>query len=122
MNRKLVNAGDLRHRIAIQERVEEQDSETGDISFVWVTVNDVRGNWSSLPAAKMQVSAKEFEAAAAMQVRKLTRFLIRYLAGIDSKMRVLCNGEAYDIHGVIEDADIGRAYITLSCFVGINAG
>lgn len=120
--KKLLNAGDLRHRIAIQELVEDQDSETGDIVESWVTVNDERGDWSSVPASIVDMSAREFIAAAAVQAETMTRFVIRYRAGIEPKMRLSWRGRVYNIRGVLKDMDSALEYLTLVCSEGPNQG
>lgn len=121
--RKLLNPGDLRHRVAIQEQVAgAQDADTGAVPYTWQTVNDERGNWSSLPAQKLPLSAREFEAAAATQAETSTRFVMRWRSGVVPKMRLVCLGIAYNINGVIEDQDSGRDYMTLSCSAGVNSG
>ena len=122
MSRKLLNAGDMRHRVTIQERIESQDSTTGAISYVWQTINDERGNWSAVPAQKMPLSAREFDAAAATQDQVSTRWVLRWMPGIVAKMRLVCEGVAYDINAPLEDLNTGREYITLSCTAGVNAG
>lgn len=121
MARKLISAGDLRHRVAIQERVTAQDSD-GNLETSWVTVNDQRGNWSSLPAACYPMSAREFEAAGATQAETLTRFVLRFGPDIKPAMRLVHAGQVYDIRGVLPDMAFGRDYITLPCAAGVNNG
>lgn len=121
MPRKLISAGDLRFRVAIQARVEDQDSD-GNIVWAWVNVNDERGNWSCLPAARYPVSAREFEAAAATQAEQITRFVVRFGPAIQPAMRLVCQGTAHDILGVMPDAAFGRDYLTLVCRAGVNDG
>lgn len=120
--RKLLNAGDLRHYVTIQERIETQNSTTGALGWTWQTINDQRGNWSVVPAQKLPVSAREFEAAAAVQGQSSVRFVMRWMSGVIPKMRLVLDGIAYDINGVMEDQDSGRDYMTLSCSTGVNAG
>lgn len=119
---KLLNPGVMRHRGTIQERLESQDATTGAITYTWQTVNDDRGNWSSVPAHKMPISAREFEAAAATQDQVSTRWVLRWMPGVLPKMRWLSEGVAYDINGIMEDLNTGRDYMTLSCTAGVNAG
>lgn len=120
--KKLLNSGDLRHRVAIQERVDDQDSETGDIIESWVTVNDERGDWSSVPASIVDMSAREFIAAAAMQGETMTRFVIRYRAGVEPKMRLTWRNRIYNVRGVLQDMDSALEYLTLVCSEGTNQG
>lgn len=122
MTKKLIDPGALRHRVAIQERIETQDETTGAMSWTWQTVNDERGNWTSVSCQKLPLSAREFEAAAAIQAQVSTRFVIRWMSGVKPKMRLLLDEMAYDINGVMEDQDSGREYLTLSCSAGVNAG
>lgn len=112
----------MRYRVAIQERIETQDETTGAISWTWQTVNDERGNWSSVPAQKMPLSAREFEAAAATQDQVSTRWVLRWMPGVTAKMRLVCEEIAYDINAPLEDLNTGRDYMTLSCSAGVNAG
>lgn len=123
MPRKTVYAGDLRHYGAIQEQVDgSQDPLSGAIPTTWATVNDARGNWSAVPMQKMPLSAREFEAAAAIQAEQSTRFVLRWMPGVTAKMRILLDGVAYNIRGVMEDLESGREYMTLSCTAGVNVG
>lgn len=120
---KLLNAGDLRHRVAIQERIESQNPDTGDVTHTWATVNDGRGNWSSLPAQKLPLSAREFEAAAATQAQTTTRWVLRWIPGVDAKMRLLHEGTPYNLNGPpLEDPESGRAFMTLTTTAGTDAG
>lgn len=115
--RKLLNAGDLRHRVAIQQRIEgEQDPDSGAIPWTWETL------YANVPAQKLPLSAREFEAAAAIQAEQSVRFVLRWMPAVVPKMRLLLDGIAYNINGVIEDQDSGRDYMTLSCSAGVNAG
>lgn len=123
MPRKTVYAGDLRHYGAIQEQVDgSQDPLSGATPTTWATVNDERGNWSAVPMQKMPLSAREFEAAAAIQAEQSTRFVLRWMPGVTAKMRILLDGVAYNIRGVMEDLESGREYMTLSCTTGVNVG
>ena len=118
MPRKLLNAGSLRHRIEIQERIEDQDSDTGDIVYEWVTVDGCE----SVPAEIVPLSAREFIAAAATTSKIVARIVIRYRTGIVAKMRALHRGTIYNIEGVLADADSGLEYLTLPVSTGTNAG
>lgn len=118
MKTNLLDAGALRHRIAIQYRAEEQDSDTGDILYTWVTV----AGMSSVPAEVVPLSAREFVASAAPQSRIVARIRIRYMAGITAKMRAIYNGLPYNIEGVLADPYSGRQYLTLPVSEGTDAG
>jgi SPP1 family predicted phage head-tail adaptor len=111
-------AGNLRHRIAIQERLEEQDSDTGEITHVWATVSEM-GN---VPAEIVPLSAKEFIAAQATQSEIVARIVIRYREGIDATMRAVHNGAVYNIRGVLPDPRTGREWLTLPVSAGLTDG
>ncbi len=116
--KKLLNSGSLRHRIEIQEPVEVQDSDTGDVTFEWDTVDGC----DSVPAEIAPLSAREFIASAATQSKVVARIVIRYRAGITAKMRALHRGRVYNIEGVLADADSGLEYLTLPVSEGVNNG
>jgi SPP1 family predicted phage head-tail adaptor len=118
MPRKLLNSGTLRHRIEIQEPVEVQDSDTGDITEEWVTVDGC----DSVPAEIAPLSAREFLAASAIQSKVVARIMIRYRAGLTAKMRILHRGTIYNIEGVLADADSGLEYLNIPVSQGVNDG
>jgi SPP1 family predicted phage head-tail adaptor len=113
-----IKAGDLRHRVAIQQRVETQDPTTGDISFTWQTV----AGWDKVPAAIKPLSAREFIAAQQTNSEVTGRIVIRYRAGLNAKMRFLHGSTAYNIAGVLPDMDSGLEYITFPVGSGVNEG
>lgn len=115
---KTLYSGVLRHRIAIQERLEEQDSDTGEITHIWVTVSGM----SNVPAEIVPLSAKEFISAQAMQSEIVARVVIRYRDGIEPAMRVVHNGKVYDIKGVLPDPKTGREWLTLPVSNGLTDG
>lgn len=118
MTDKTLFSGTLRHRIAIQEQLEEQDSDTGEITKVWVTVTGM-GN---VPAEIVPLSAKEFLSAQALQSQIVARITIRYRTGITAKMRAVHNGTLYNIEGVLKDPKTGLDWLTLPVSEGVNDG
>ena len=118
MSEKSLYSGALRHRIAIQEQVEEQDSDTGEITHTWMTVSGM-GN---VPAEIVPLSAKEFIAAQATQSEIVARIVIRYRDGIDATMRAVHNGTVYNIRGVLPDPRSGREWLTLPVSAGLSDG
>lgn len=116
--RKLLDSGSLRHRIEIQEPVEVQDSDTGDVTFDW----DTADGCESVPASIEPLSAREFIASAATQSKVVARIMIRYRSGITAKMRCLHRGKIYNIEGVLADPDSGLEWLTLPVSEGVNNG
>lgn len=124
MSRPLLSAGKLRHRVRVEDRVETQDSDTGDITFVWQVVNlGEADEWSNLPAAIEPVSAREFIAAASTQAGVTAKITIRYLAGLTAKHRAVDQfGRVWNIRGVLADPVSGLEWQTLPCEEGVNNG
>jgi len=94
-----MRAGQLRHRITIQERA---GAEWADFAHAW--------------AAKESMTGREdFERGnQLLQDQELTRFRIRYRSGITHKMRVMWGSRAYDIQR-IEEPDNKRQEMGLLC-------
>lgn len=109
-----LDAGKLRHRVVIEQRVEDQDSDTGDIEIVWAELATV---W----AAVEPMSARELLAADSVQSKLSTRIVIRNRA-VDYTMRIIFRGQIYNIEGVSPDKESGLEYLTLMCSQGVNAG
>lgn len=106
-------AGKLRHRITIQERLNVQDPETGEILPTWTDLH------TSIACSVNPLSAREMIAAAAVQSKVVANIKIRHLSNIDSEMRIIWRGKVYDIHGVIPDNESGLEWITLPVSVGV---
>lgn len=111
-----IPAGNLRHRITIQKKVNGRDPITGAVTTAWVSL------WESVPAEVVPLSVREFVAAQSVQSKLSTRIRIRWRAGLDASMRILHDGRTYNIEGVLPDPDSGRAYLTLPCSEGVNDG
>lgn len=89
-----MRAGLLRKRITIQNTTATRDSY-GAENITW---EDFAVN---RPAQVTPLSGREFFDAQQTQSGIEVRFNIRYIKGIKPKMRVLYNGEGYDIQSVI---------------------
>lgn len=125
----LLNPGRLRHRVAIQERVETQDPNSGDITYTWQNVRlGFADEWSSIPAAIEPLSAREFVAAQATQSKVVGRVMVRARPGLLAKQRVVHRNTRtnvttiYNIEGVLTDPDSGLEYVTLPVSTGPNEG
>lgn len=101
-----MNAGDLRHRVTLQKRVQGFDpigqpiEGWDDVATVWAAVEPLRG--------------REYLAAGAMQSSVEVRIRMRYRPGITSAMRVAFDGDVYDIKAVIE-VNTRREELQLMC-------
>jgi len=101
-----VKAGDLRHRITIQEQTTTRDT-TGAEVVVWVDRTTV---W----AAVEPLNGRELFAAQALNAEMTTRIRIRYWQGIVPKMRATWEGHTYDIQYVSE-VETRRRELHLIC-------
>lgn len=109
-----LQAGKLRHKVTIQQRVSTQDS-AGDIVSEWV-------DWARVWAAVEPMSAREFLTAQTLESKVTTRITVRYRAGLDATMRILHRGKIFNIQGVLADKWSGIEYQTLPCSEGTNTG
>jgi len=99
--------GRLRHRITIQEPVEEQDSETGAYSLSWEDI------YTSVPAEVLTGPGREFYASASKQAEIAARITVRWLDA-DSldlcKCRILWEGRTFNISSAETDATARREW------------
>lgn len=118
-----MEAGRLRHRIIIDERVTAQD-EYGDPVASWV-------EWAAnVPAEIAPVSGKEFLAGQGIVGQITTRITIRWRPGVVPTMRLrhlVEDGspplfDIYNVHAVLPDPKSGRSHLTLMCTRGVNEG
>lgn len=111
-----MRAGDLRHRVDIESPTNVQDSETGAMTQTWETL------YTDVPAAIKPLSVRGFIAAQQMQTEASTSIVIRYIPGLNARMRIRHEGTLYNIVGLLTDADSNRDYITIPCKSGLNDG
>lgn len=112
-----IAAGRLRHRITIQRKVVERDSNGAQLER-WVTVPGL----SAVPAEVSPLSTREFLQSAAIQAEIKGRMRIRYVAGLDATMRALCEGLVYQFAGTpFVDPEYGRLWLTIPVSEGVIA-
>lgn len=101
-----MRAGKLRNRITIEQKTETIDA-LGDAVNTWATVKTV---WAEV----LNQSGREF-ISAREQNSELTHLItIRYLSGVNSKMRVNHGGNYYNILSVI-DPNSRKSDLRLFC-------
>ena len=108
-----MQAGQLRKRLTIQKRSTVQDSY-GQPSTSW---SDVVTVWGAVEP----LSGRELMAAEAVQSEITHQVIIRYIAGITSKMRVLYGTRIFDIQNVLDENERHRM-LTLLCLEGLSDG
>lgn len=105
----------LRHRVTLQSQVQTQDAGTGEITVTW------QNHLADEPAEVVPLSGREFIQSAATQSSVDTRMVIRWRSGIEPTMRVVFDGQNYNIHAVLPDPS-NRRHLTLMCQRGVNDG
>lgn len=99
-----MDAGELRHRITLQQKTVARDAMGGEIE----TWNDIATVWAS----KAHQTSREFFAAQKINAEITVLFIIRYRRNVDTKMRVIFSGKTYDILGA-DDLDGRRRELWL---------
>ncbi|WP_025436577.1 phage head closure protein [Peptoclostridium acidaminophilum] len=84
--------GKLSKRILIQKCIPNLN-ENG---FESETLEDYKTVWASVS----NLHGKEYFAARAVQEENTVKFTIRYLAGLDQRMKILFQGKAYNITAI----------------------
>ena len=90
-----MRAGKLRHRITIQRRTQTPDGFGGPVD-TWTDFA------VSVPASVETLSGRELVAAQAQHAEATVQFGMRYLAGVDTTMRIVYAGLNHDIVSVID--------------------
>lgn len=105
----------LRHRITFQEQTHTQDATTGEDLVAWV-------NWlADEPAEVVPLSGREFIQSGANQSGVVARMTVRWRAGVLPTMRIVFDGQNYNIHPALPDPT-NRRWLTLMVERGVNDG
>jgi len=101
-----LDAGKLRHRLALLALTSEQDSD-GEMVETWVTYDTVWGAFEPY-------STKDVIAARSVQETTMARAVIRYRDDVTSELRLSFRSKTYKIDGPpLPDTDSGMEYMTL---------
>lgn len=111
----MLSAGRLRHRITIEQPVETRGSG-GEVIVTWAPV------YTNVPAAIEPMSVNSFIAARQIQSDITTMIVIRYVAGLTSKMRIRNGAKIYNPAGFLPDKIVNTEYLTAPCSEGVNEG
>lgn len=87
-----VRAGEMRHRIRVEERSQDQD-QSGQLERHWVLVGE---RWASVEP----LLGKEFFASAQRNARAPTRFRMRYFEKVRPAMRIVWEERVFDVTDV----------------------
>lgn len=107
----IVDPGELTERVTLQSRSVVKDAY-GQDTITWTTVDTV---WARVRA----VSGREFFAAAQVQQEQSVKVVIRRRTDVAQTWRLVWQGKAHDITGVIP---IGREWTELMCLQGVKDG
>ena len=111
-----------RHRIAIEEVVETQDSATGAVTHTWLTVDlDSDHDLSAVPASVLTGPGREPFAADTKLAETTARINFRWFPGLRADMRIVWDGRSFDILSIETDATARREY-RLRCREGMTDG
>ena len=106
-----MRAGQLRHRITIQQSKIKEDDPYREEEW-----SDYRKN----VAAKVTfLSTKELVASGAELSEVKARIQVRYDKNINAKMRIIFREELYEIEGVMPDNESGIQWLTLTVNKGM---
>lgn len=106
-------AGQLRKRVTIQQRSTSLDSLGGQ-STTWT---DVCTLWASVEPT----GGKERDVGGAIRAESMFTITTRYYKGIVPKMRVMFDGNPYDVLN-INDTDSRHRELVMTCAQGLNNG
>jgi SPP1 family predicted phage head-tail adaptor len=111
-----------RHRIAIEERIDERDPLTGAVTWVWQTALDYDFEpLDQVPAEVLTGPGREAIAAGAKQTESSARINLRWFPGLRPDMRLIWQGRVFDITSIEMDATGMREY-RVRCTEGLSDG
>jgi len=112
----------LRHRVTVQELVEIQDTNTGALEQAWETVILDDGTiLDAVPAEVLTGAGKEFVQSGATQGQIAARINLRWFPGLTQKMRILWDGNVFNITSIETDVTARQEY-RLRCSAGVSDG
>ena len=115
-------ANRLRHRVAVQELVETQNSTTGAVTRAWENVLlDSSTELDAVPAEVLTGPGREFMQSGSTQNEIAARINLRWFPGLTQKMRIVWDGNVYNIQSIETDVTARREY-RLKCIAGVSDG
>ncbi|WP_460874778.1 head-tail adaptor protein [Paralcaligenes ginsengisoli] len=112
----------LRHRVIIQEQVNAQDPTTGAIALTWQNVwLDSNTELVDVPAEVLTGPGKELNQSGTVQAEVAARITLRWFPGLMQSMRILWDGQIFNIGSIETDITARREY-RLRCISGVSDG
>lgn len=110
----MIPAGEMNQRITIQQKQVARNGIGEEI----VTWSDVVSLWSKV----MPLRGNQYFSANQQQHTIDARFLIRHRAGLTTDMRLIWNGQPYDITGLIPGTEKYSGTIEIMAVNGVRDG
>lgn len=101
-----MRAGTLRHRVTVEHKAETRDPY-GGVESAWSVFA------SSVPAAILPISGREFFASEANQAEVTAKIVMRELPGLLPSMRIVHDGTQYNIRAILHDATLQRHVVCM---------
>lgn len=105
--------GDLNKRITLQKPA----TTTNERGFEIENWEDLKTVW----AAVSNLHGREYFAAATVQAENTVKFIIRYLEGLDTTMRILFQGRQYNIIS-IDNIKYQNHYMEIKAMEVVTSG
>ena len=109
-----MKAGQLRHRITIQQLSTTRDDYGGGVE-AWADFA------TDIPASVQPLSGRELIAAQAAMSTVTTKFGMRYIQGVTAAMRIVFGGEVYNMLPPI-DPEMRHKELIIMAGTGLNQG
>lgn len=103
-----MNSGLFRHRITIQEYDADAINENGFPLPEEQKYLNVKSAWAMIKTLNDRGSAYEFYEAATTHAKNTNSFVISYIPGITSDMRIVYNDRNFEILSVINDGELNK--------------
>lgn len=109
-----MNAGKLRHRVTIQQKIIGVDAFGGP-DETWVDVG------VDVPASIEPLQGRELASAQTVNAETTTRIGMRYRSGLIPANRIIFEGKFYNLQSVI-DPDLRHRELIIMASEGLNEG
>lgn len=90
-----MQSGQLRHRVSIQHLSGSVSDGVGNVRQTWTDV------YTDIPASIEPIASRELYAAEKTETKNSHKITIRYMDGINSKMRVVFGSRMFNIDGIL---------------------
>jgi len=108
-----MSAGKYKSVVTIQSKSESTDTYGGTVY-----------NWNDFATVRAKVRplrGRELVAAQAVQSETQVMFYVRYIPGVETYMRIVCDGKFYDITAIV-DVDYQHRELEISAKTGTSEG